>query len=76
MCNPPFYSSRDDVSASADSKEFEPNAVYNFIPYFAPRTNFPKVCTGADVEMITEGGESSFVRRMVDESVEIGERCR
>ncbi|KAJ7821004.1 S-adenosyl-L-methionine dependent methyltransferase [Mycena olivaceomarginata] len=60
MCNPPFYSSRDDVSASADSKEFEPNAV----------------CTGADVEMITEGGESSFVRRMVDESVEIGQRCR
>ncbi|KAJ7247914.1 S-adenosyl-L-methionine dependent methyltransferase [Mycena haematopus] len=60
MCNPPFYSSREDVATSADSKEFEPNAV----------------CTGADVEMITEGGESSFVRRMVDESVEIGDRCR
>ncbi|KAJ7665995.1 S-adenosyl-L-methionine dependent methyltransferase [Mycena polygramma] len=60
MCNPPFYSSREDVAASADSKEFEPNAV----------------CTGADVEMITEGGESSFVRRMVDESVQLRERCR
>ncbi|KAJ6487757.1 S-adenosyl-L-methionine dependent methyltransferase [Mycena sanguinolenta] len=60
MCNPPFYSSREDVTTSAESKEFEPNAV----------------CTGADVEMITEGGEASFVRRMVDESVEIGERCR
>ncbi|KAJ7918461.1 S-adenosyl-L-methionine dependent methyltransferase [Mycena leptocephala] len=54
MCNPPFYSSHEDVAASADSKEFEPNAV----------------CTGADIEMITEGGESSFVRRMVDESIE------
>ncbi|KAF7360199.1 S-adenosyl-L-methionine-dependent methyltransferase [Mycena venus] len=60
MCNPPFYSSREDVTASANSKEFEPNAV----------------CTGADVEMITDGGESSFVRRMIDESVELGERCR
>ncbi|KAJ6478716.1 S-adenosyl-L-methionine dependent methyltransferase [Mycena vitilis] len=60
MCNPPFYSSREDVAASADSKEFEPNAV----------------CTGADVEIITVGGESYFVRRMVNESVQLGERCR
>ncbi|KAJ6557965.1 S-adenosyl-L-methionine dependent methyltransferase [Mycena capillaripes] len=60
MCNPPFYSSLEDVAASADSKEFEPNAV----------------CTGADVEMITPGGESSFVRRMVDESLILRERCR
>ncbi|KAJ7778097.1 S-adenosyl-L-methionine dependent methyltransferase [Mycena metata] len=60
MCNPPFYSSPEDVAASAGAKEFEPIAV----------------CTGADVEMITPGGESSFVCRMVDESVELGERCR
>ncbi|KAJ7185804.1 S-adenosyl-L-methionine dependent methyltransferase [Mycena filopes] len=60
MCNPPFYSSHEDVAASADAKDFEPNAV----------------CTGADVEMITPGGESSFVCRMVDESVELRERCR
>ncbi|KAJ7461592.1 S-adenosyl-L-methionine dependent methyltransferase [Mycena latifolia] len=60
MCNPPFYSSHEDVAASADAKEFEPNAV----------------CTGADVEMITPGGESAFVRRMVDESIQLGDRCR
>ncbi|KAJ7196562.1 S-adenosyl-L-methionine dependent methyltransferase [Mycena pura] len=59
MCNPPFYSSREDVAASAEAKEFEPSAV----------------CTGADVEMITPGGESVFVRRMVDESLQIGTRC-
>ncbi|KAJ7741984.1 S-adenosyl-L-methionine dependent methyltransferase [Mycena maculata] len=60
MCNPPFYSSHEDVLASAAAKEFEPSAV----------------CTGADVEMITPGGESAFVRRMVDESVGLRERCR
>ncbi|KAF7319104.1 S-adenosyl-L-methionine-dependent methyltransferase [Mycena chlorophos] len=60
MCNPPFYSSHDDVKNSAEAKEFEPNAV----------------CTGADVEMITPGGEVAFVRRMLEESVRIGTRCR
>jgi 23S rRNA A1618 N6-methylase RlmF len=27
MCNPPFYSSAEDVTRSAENKEFEPNAV-------------------------------------------------
>ncbi|ETW77709.1 hypothetical protein HETIRDRAFT_478853 [Heterobasidion irregulare TC 32-1] len=60
MCNPPFYSSAADVARSADTKTLGPNAV----------------CTGADVEMITEGGESAFVCKMVRESVEFRERCR
>jgi hypothetical protein len=34
------------------------------------------VCTGADVEMITPGGESAFVSRMVRESIEKGTQCR
>ncbi|KAJ7461731.1 S-adenosyl-L-methionine dependent methyltransferase [Mycena galericulata] len=53
MCNPPFYSSHEDVATSADAKESEPNAVHDY-----------------------PGGESSFVRRMVVESVGLGERCR
>lgn len=60
MCNPPFYSSREEVEKSAKAKQLAPNAV----------------CTGADVEMITAGGESGFVRRMVQESLEYRERCR
>jgi len=60
MCNPPFYSSREDVLRSAEAKESRPNAV----------------CMGADVEMITAGGESAFVCRMVEESVQIGQRCK
>ncbi|KAI0799986.1 S-adenosyl-L-methionine dependent methyltransferase [Fomes fomentarius] len=60
MCNPPFYSSREEVIQSAEAKEFEPNAV----------------CTGADVEMITPGGEAAFVGRMVLESVSLQNKCR
>ncbi|CDO68174.1 hypothetical protein BN946_scf184938.g26 [Trametes cinnabarina] len=60
MCNPPFYSSREEVLQSAEAKVLEPNAV----------------CTGADIEMITPGGEAAFVGRMVEESTEMRERCR
>ncbi|KAI0665371.1 S-adenosyl-L-methionine dependent methyltransferase [Trametes maxima] len=60
MCNPPFYSSRDEVFRSAEAKELGPNAV----------------CTGADVEMITPGGEAVFVGKMVEESLRLREKCR
>jgi 23S rRNA A1618 N6-methylase RlmF len=62
MCNPPFYSSITDVQKSRDKKLLGPNGV----------------CTGAEVEMITSGGEGAFVKRMVDESFapELRTRCR
>jgi len=60
MCNPPFYGSSDEVERSAEGKAFEPNGV----------------CTGSDNEMIVNGGEGAFVRRIVDESVGVGTRCR
>ncbi|KZT18013.1 hypothetical protein NEOLEDRAFT_1165857 [Neolentinus lepideus HHB14362 ss-1] len=60
MCNPPFYTSKAEVEASADGKLREPKAV----------------CTGAEVEMITPGGEAAFVKRMIDESLDSQERCR
>ncbi|GLB43625.1 putative protein of unknown function (DUF890) [Lyophyllum shimeji] len=53
MCNPPFYSSAEDVAQSEARKE---------------HTAFG-VCTGAPVEMITPGGEAWFVGTMVRESV-------
>ncbi|KAK5020299.1 hypothetical protein LTR60_000641, partial [Cryomyces antarcticus] len=52
MCNPPFYSSRTDMAASAASKSLPPLAV----------------CTGAESEMVCEGGDVGFVLRIVDES--------
>ncbi|KAJ3726081.1 hypothetical protein C8R42DRAFT_659899 [Lentinula raphanica] len=60
MCNPPFYGSIQEVIQSAEAKQYGPNAV----------------CTGAEVEMITSGGESTFVAEMVKESLVVRERCR
>ncbi|KAI0824476.1 S-adenosyl-L-methionine dependent methyltransferase [Trametes gibbosa] len=60
MCNPPFYGSREEVQQSAEAKETGPHAV----------------CTGADVEMITPGGEAAFVIQMVNESLQARDRCR
>ncbi|KAF8630961.1 hypothetical protein AX17_005317 [Amanita inopinata Kibby_2008] len=60
MCNPPFYESTDEMLRSAEAKGLPPNAV----------------CTGADIEMITPGGELAFVGRMVKESEKYRTRCR
>ncbi|KAL5520493.1 hypothetical protein ACEPAG_9717 [Sanghuangporus baumii] len=61
MCNPPFYADAEEIERSAGSKALEPNSA----------------CTGAEVEMITPGGEEAFVARMVVESTsaEIKDRC-
>jgi len=60
MCNPPFYGSREDIERSTEGKALPPNAA----------------CTGAEVEMITPGGEVSFVCQMVQESIRYASRCR
>lgn len=53
MCNPPFYSSKADLEASYANKDTPPSAI----------------CTGAEVEMICEGGDVGFVMQMVEESM-------
>jgi 23S rRNA A1618 N6-methylase RlmF len=60
MCNPPFYSSREEIEKSTAEKELSPSAV----------------CTGAGTEMITQGGESTFIRQMVAESLTYQTKCR
>ncbi|KAL2037556.1 hypothetical protein N7G274_009668 [Stereocaulon virgatum] len=60
MCNPPFYSSTADLLLSAAAKSRPPHSA----------------CTGADVEMVTSGGEVAFVNRMIAESRVLGNRCQ
>jgi len=60
MCNPPFYNSAEDVARSSEFKEFGPNAI----------------CSGAEVEMITPGGETNFVSRIFLESLQLRTKCR
>ncbi|OQE87597.1 hypothetical protein PENNAL_c0019G09220 [Penicillium nalgiovense] len=60
MCNPPFYTSSNELKQSAEQKEREPFST----------------CTGAEVEMVTSGGEVAFVKRMIDESLQLRERVQ
>ncbi|KAF8656473.1 hypothetical protein AX16_002524 [Volvariella volvacea WC 439] len=60
MCNPPFYTSRGEILQASKAKDLPPSAA----------------CTGAEVEMITEGGEVRFVGRMVEESSTLKTQCR
>ncbi|PWN45869.1 hypothetical protein IE81DRAFT_344347 [Ceraceosorus guamensis] len=53
MCNPPFYTSTDEMKESAEAKVDMPSAA----------------CTGTESEMITQGGEVTFVTRMIRESL-------
>ncbi|KKZ62279.1 hypothetical protein EMCG_00448 [[Emmonsia] crescens] len=60
MCNPPFYESRDELISAAKAKQRPPFSA----------------CTGAEVEMITAGGEVEFVTRMIRESVQQRDRVQ
>ncbi len=60
ICNPPFYASTSELLASAAAKSRPPHSA----------------CTGADVEMVTPGGEIAFVSRMIEESVALKIRCQ
>jgi 23S rRNA A1618 N6-methylase RlmF len=52
MCNPPFYSSQDQIDQSRQLKEQDPGGI----------------CTGNANEMITDGGEVQFILQMINES--------
>ncbi|KAL2014481.1 hypothetical protein VTN00DRAFT_2006 [Thermoascus crustaceus] len=60
MCNPPFYESQDEMVASAEAKARPPFSA----------------CTGAEVEMVTPGGEIAFVSRMIEESLQLQTRVQ
>lgn len=63
MTNPPFYSSQQDFQDSSKQSMAE-NA--------APSA----VCTGADNEMICDGGDVGFVLRILEESLVLRERVQ
>ena len=60
ICNPPFYASKEAMQAANAAKEKPPSAV----------------CTGADIEMITDGGDAGYVIRMIAESAKLRERIQ
>jgi len=77
MCNPPFYSSAEDILRSTEFKELGPNAVSNMTyAYVMEIDQSAQICSGAQVEMITPGGETHFVARIFSESLKLRTKCR
>ena len=60
MCNPPFYSSEEEMEQSKELKVEAPHSI----------------CTGSKNEMLTEGGEVQFVTKIIDDSVELYKQRR
>ncbi|KAI8978907.1 hypothetical protein BDB01DRAFT_852136 [Pilobolus umbonatus] len=60
MCNPPFYSSVEEIEECLSFKESEPSAT----------------CQGSTNEMITVGGEYEFIKKMIIESMKLKTRIR
>ncbi|MCJ1424275.1 hypothetical protein MMC29_002162 [Sticta canariensis] len=60
MCNPPFYTSVSELISSAAAKSHPPRSA----------------CTGAEVEMVTDGGEVAFVQLMIKESCQLKTDCQ
>jgi len=60
MCNPPFYTSTSEMLSSAALKQRPPFTA----------------CTGSANEMVTPGGEVSFIMRMIYESLILRDRVQ
>ncbi|KAI5457102.1 hypothetical protein BGZ63DRAFT_83174 [Mariannaea sp. PMI_226] len=60
MNNPPFYKSEEEMTQSAAQKNRPPSSA----------------CTGAKVEMVTDGGEVGFIGRILQESLILRERVQ
>ncbi|KAL6826768.1 hypothetical protein J3E69DRAFT_355052 [Trichoderma sp. SZMC 28015] len=60
MTNPPFYESEEAMVKSAQEKSRPPFTA----------------CTGAKVEMVTQGGEVGFINRIFEESLVLRERVQ
>ncbi|CCJ28371.1 unnamed protein product [Pneumocystis jirovecii] len=58
MCNPPFYTSKEEMIASSQQKSKKPFSS----------------CTGSLTEMVTPGGEVGFVKKIIKESYFLKER--
>lgn len=69
LCNPPFHASMDDARAGSLRKW--KNLGKDSGATKAPSLNFG----GRSAELVCAGGEAGFIRRMIEESALIPERC-
>lgn len=73
MCNPPFYSSKDEASNASSRKIFNLNInkKKKGLETVKSASNFG----GIDAELWCEGGEKDFIKKMITESFDIKHQC-
>jgi 23S rRNA A1618 N6-methylase RlmF len=80
MCNPPFYASSLEMKQSLEIKSAPPSAVSSSITpcffRFLISLTILKVCTGSENEMVTDGGEATFISKMIQESMKVQNQIR
>ncbi|MFT3849313.1 MAG: 23S rRNA (adenine(1618)-N(6))-methyltransferase RlmF [Propionivibrio sp.] len=71
MCNPPFHASLEDARAGSERK-------WRNLGKFG-KTSTPRTPTlnfgGRGAELVYPGGEAGFIRRIIDESARMPDRC-
>jgi 23S rRNA A1618 N6-methylase RlmF len=60
MCNPPFFAERSEMVGNRSGHRPQPSSV----------------CTGTESEILTSGGEVTFVGKMIDDSLKLGSRIK
>ena len=70
MCNPPFHASMDDARAGS-ARKWKNLSKGAGGSESEPALNFG----GRSAELVCAGGEAGFIRRMIDESAQLPERC-
>lgn len=65
MCNPPFFASEEELEKTAKSRSSS-----------HPRPPPHNARTGSPNEVVVEGGEVTFVLKMIDESLKIKDRVQ
>ena len=84
VCNPPFFGSALEIEEGQALKTLPASAVSTpDCPHSTQDREAYQQCpqadheapTGATGELITPGGETSFIKKMIDESFKLGEAC-
>ncbi|WP_133309297.1 RlmF-related methyltransferase [Parashewanella curva] len=76
LCNPPFHKSAEEAQAGSQRKQANLNKNKQARGSQLKSSDNPLNFAGQHNELWCDGGESAFIRRMINESCQYAEQCR